>query len=241
MANEPDQGAAPDSEHAVTAAVPAETRIQLPTGPDGKATDAAQSVPQSATRVDPPAWLKTADLLIAALVLTLGFLLGSFAATNSDVWMHLATGRLIAQGEYTFGDDPFSFTSTGPWINHSWLYSWLFYDLFNQVGGQGLVIIKALGVVLLGLILFRIRFANTSRWVTAFGVLLALLAMSPRLLLQPTVVSLVFFAMTVFILHRAGTFATRLNDEEFSPGALAFAAAVRVLGEPRQLVHPSDR
>src|SRR6266849_10929184 len=62
------------------------------------------------------------DFALIGLVLVFAFLLGSFAVGNSDFWMHLATGRLIAQGQYEFGKDPFAFTTPdGPWtwINHS--------------------------------------------------------------------------------------------------------------------------
>ena len=41
------------------------------------------------------AWL---DGALWVLVLVLAFLLGSFAATNSDLWMHLALGRDLLSG-----------------------------------------------------------------------------------------------------------------------------------------------
>ncbi|MBP3955165.1 hypothetical protein J8F10_07710 [Gemmata sp. G18] len=34
----------------------------------------------------------------------------AFVARNSDVWLHLATGRLVAHGDYHFGADPFAYT-----------------------------------------------------------------------------------------------------------------------------------
>src|SRR6516225_6684175 len=52
------------------------------------------------------------DLGIVALTLVLAFLLASFAVRNADFWLHLATGRLIAQGQYEFGRDPFSYMTT---------------------------------------------------------------------------------------------------------------------------------
>ena len=60
------------------------------------------------------AHLHKADGAYAVLVLALAFLLGSFAAGNTDLWMHLATGRLVQKGEYqkvtyTFGVDPFAY------------------------------------------------------------------------------------------------------------------------------------
>src|SRR5262249_36691111 len=40
------------------------------------------------------------DRLLTLLVLVLAFLAASFLARNSDLWFHLATGRLLAAGAY---------------------------------------------------------------------------------------------------------------------------------------------
>src|SRR5579864_6645554 len=58
------------------------------------------------------------DRALVAVVLGLAFLLASIPVRNSDFWMHLGTGRLLAQGQYHFGVDPFSYTSTAYWTNH---------------------------------------------------------------------------------------------------------------------------
>src|SRR5438067_13778945 len=59
------------------------------------------------------------DLAFAGLVLLFAFLLASFPIRNSDVWMHLAAGRLLAQGQYEFGKDPFAYTTENVyWANH---------------------------------------------------------------------------------------------------------------------------
>src|SRR5436190_11080578 len=51
------------------------------------------------------------DRVLVGGVLLLAFFLASFAATNSDLWMHLAAGRLIARGQFPFGSDPFAYTT----------------------------------------------------------------------------------------------------------------------------------
>src|SRR6266576_2341022 len=63
------------------------------------------------------------DCLLTFLVLVLAFLSASIIARNSDLWFHLATGRLLAQGEFSFGTDPFAYTSHGVyWPCHSWTF-----------------------------------------------------------------------------------------------------------------------
>ncbi|HEY1860736.1 MAG TPA: hypothetical protein VGG61_10300, partial [Gemmataceae bacterium] len=74
------------------------------------------------------------------LVLVLAFLSASFLARNSDLWFHLATGRLLAQGQFTFGVDPFAYTTQGVyWACHSWLFDLGLYELYDTIGGVGLV------------------------------------------------------------------------------------------------------
>src|SRR6516162_3126093 len=51
------------------------------------------------------------DALLAMAVLALAFLLASFVARNNDLWQHLAAGRLLTQGQYTFGVNPFTYTT----------------------------------------------------------------------------------------------------------------------------------
>jgi hypothetical protein len=57
---------------------------------------------------------------VAVLTLVFAFLIASFAVRNADFWLHLATGRLIADGGYHAGIDPFASTTEGMrWVNHS--------------------------------------------------------------------------------------------------------------------------
>src|SRR5688572_32550581 len=99
----------------------------------------------------PEPWEWTPVLaVLAALVGVLALMLGSFRASNSDLWMVLATGRLLSEGNYTFGVDPFSWASQGSyWANSAWLSSLGLYQLFNSLGPSSLVIGKALLIVAL--------------------------------------------------------------------------------------------
>lgn len=142
-----------------------------------------------------------AALLIG--VLLLAFLLASTPARNSDLWLHLSAGRLIAAGQYQFGVDPFSFTTEGVyWANHAWLFDLILYHLYQTLGGPALVIAKALLATVLALVLLSIRRPGQSFWLPGTMTALSLLAMSPRLLLLPTVVSYLFLAITLCVLYR---------------------------------------
>lgn len=155
-----------------------------------------------------PAFL---DRAIVVVVLVLAFFLASFAARNADLWMHLASGRLIAQSQFDFGHDPFTYTAESErWVNHTWLSDLLGYTFFQAFGGTDsalaggfLVIAKAALITALAGILLLIRRAGTSVWLPALCVALALFTMSPRLFLQPTCISFFFLGLTLLILHRS--------------------------------------
>ena len=91
-------------------------------------SDARSESPTNA----PSAWPLRFDVAILALLLVLSFLVASFTAANSDLWMHFAIGKRLSEGNFTFGVDPFSWATEAfgdkpavYWTHHSWLYSWL--------------------------------------------------------------------------------------------------------------------
>src|SRR5947209_20481485 len=77
-------------------------------------------------------------------------LLASFPARNTDLWMHLAAGRELAQGRSPFGaaDRP------------TWLYDLTSYGLYSALGGTGLALVKVLLVVGLAVLLLRLSRAG---------------------------------------------------------------------------------
>ena len=94
--------------------------------------------PPALPPTDPTRW--TPGLLgLAVLVGGLAFLLGSARANNSDIWLTLATGRSIHEGQYQFGVDPFSWASEGAyWSNPSWIGSVLAYEAYHLLGSSSL-------------------------------------------------------------------------------------------------------
>lgn len=145
-------------------------------------------------------WL---DLGLAASVLALAGLLGCAIIRNSDLWLHLATGRLIASGQYQVGVDPFCFTTAKQtWINHAWAFDWGTYHVMQQFGGAGLVILRAAMVQLIALVLLSIRGSRTGLATSATLTALALIGANGRLpIFQPTLVSLLVLSALVWLLH----------------------------------------
>src|SRR4051794_30389833 len=149
--------------------------------------------------------LRALDLLLAGLVLAFAFVAASFPASNADLFRHLAAGRLIAQGAYPFGEDPFTFGSEGAyWANHPWLFDLGCYLVYQagEPGGVLLVVLKAVVVALTAaLMLAAARRRGRPLWVPAACVLLAVLALSPGLRLQPAVLSMFLLALVLWLLE----------------------------------------
>src|SRR6476660_7182006 len=121
---------------------PADAPAPLPPEPAG-GSPAPAARAQPTLRASP--FLAGFDWVLAVCVLTLAFLIASFSVRNSDFWMHLASGRLLATGQYEFGKDPFSYVGADRnWVNHAWLFDWLVYQLYKAAGGAGVVVAKAI-------------------------------------------------------------------------------------------------
>jgi hypothetical protein len=165
------------------------------------------------------------DRVLVLVLLVFAFFLGSTVAHNSDVWLHLATGRLQAKGQYSFGSDPFTYTSGAhPWINHAWLTQRIAYQIWQSLGGVDsavaravLVLVKAFLVVVLAWVMLLVRRQGQSLWLPVACVALALYAMSPRLFLQPAILSYLCLALTLYVLFRWRMTTASVRDSQRSP------------------------
>src|SRR5262245_29460293 len=104
MADAKDVTSSPSSPPAdgIQAAPPTEVTARPP-GPDASASVKLSPArqPQPRAALLPAALARSRlrlDVALVALVLGLAFLLAAFPVRNSDFWLHLATGRLIAAG-----------------------------------------------------------------------------------------------------------------------------------------------
>jgi tetratricopeptide (TPR) repeat protein len=142
---------------------------------------------------------KRLGTLLMFLVAILAFLLASFPARNSDVWLHLARGRLLAQGISPSSTDPdLAFELSG---NQTRLYDLLCYGCYQVLGSAGLVFSKALLAAGIAILLLRTSRSTPGWCVPAICTSLALLTMSLYLQLQPATVSFFFLALVLAFLQ----------------------------------------
>jgi hypothetical protein len=150
--------------------------------------------------------LRDCDLVLAAGLIVLAFLLGSFALKNADFWQHAATGRLFVQHKYEFGKPQFTYTGTDRcWTNHSWLYDigcYLLYTFKEPDGGRVVVVVKCVLIALLAFVLLQIRAPGGGIWISVLAIGLALLTSAPRFIMSPEIVSYLLLATTLLLLLR---------------------------------------
>jgi hypothetical protein len=139
------------------------------------------------------------------LVVVFGILAASFTARNSDIWLHLAAGRLLNDHQYTFGADPFAYSTEGTyWANHAWVSDLTLYNLYSVVGGGGLVALKAALVALIVLVMFAAARGTGPFWVVAGVIALTVMVTSPWLLLQPACASLLLLPLCLQLFREGG-------------------------------------
>jgi hypothetical protein len=185
------------TEAAAPEAVQPEERIPLPPVPPRPRPSPDRLVRQ----------LRVLEGIVAVLLVVFAFEVGAFRAVNSDVFLHLAAGRLASQGQIAPAADPFCFAAERPWVNHSWLADLIAYQIYNNLpeGGAVLVGLKAALIVVLAFLMVRTACQpGRRRWLPLVCVLLALLAMSPHLSLRPAILSFVLLGLTLFLLTRQG-------------------------------------
>lgn len=140
-----------------------------------------------------------------ALLAVFGYLLivASSSLTDLDIWLHLKTGEVIAGTRSIPDHDIFSAVVQGkPWIDHEWLFQALVYGFYRIWQADGLISLQAGLILFLALILYKTGL-RTLRFPfeTACFVLLANFALRTRVSLRPDVLSLIFFAVFLYILR----------------------------------------
>jgi hypothetical protein len=106
-----------------------------------------------------------------------------------DIWWHLLNAKYFFQNHALPRVDMYSFTAAGsPWLDHEWLSEILFYVGYHPFGLRGLLAVYFVILLLIfaGVYYRATRAAGNCKdaiVVTAFGVMLSVVSIGPRLLL----------------------------------------------------------
>src|SRR5882724_1410212 len=161
----------------------------------------------------PPAWLRPALLALTALLLLTWFT-GEIADT--DIWLHLMTGRHTLEHRALTVPDPFSYTSNlasaSPAeaktryfnLTHEWLAQIIMYLIHASTGFPGLVLSRALLLIAFcGLVGLMVWWRNHG-FLRAIGATVAAGAVAINFQQsRPFLVTFVLLAITMAILELA--------------------------------------
>lgn len=141
------------------------------------------------------------DYFIFILILSLVFIMAARTPIDSDLFWHLASGKIALTGGGILTEDVFSYTRFGnEWVNHSWLSQIILYGLY-ELGGMGAMgLLVAFGAALIaGLVFLQMSGPPIFR---AFIIVLGSLVLSPVWTPRPQLFSLILFAGLGLFLHR---------------------------------------
>ncbi len=176
----------------------------LPPAPDLPPATDAPAVPTAAP-LTWPEWFRPFDTALAIVAVVLAFLLASFVARNSDLWRHLAAGRLVTQFQYPVGGDPFTYTAADrPWVNANWLGEVLLYVLHSlDSSGAVAVGVKAIAFAASIGLLFLLKKPGAPLWPWAAAAAAAAVAAGSFTQLRPQVFALPVMAGILAVLYTA--------------------------------------
>lgn len=133
-------------------------------------------------------------------------MLGLRTISNSDFWIHLATGRALAESGWIKAD-PFSFATNvnTTWVNPTWLYDAISFRLWQLGGAIATGLVSVASLLLALYLLLPIARSRASGAATAFALLLVAWLMAPALSVGPHIAALLAIAITIRVLTTATT------------------------------------
>ena len=113
--------------------------------------------------------------LLVGLTLVMTFVLSCFAISDPDIFLSLQTGRLVAAGQFPFGEDPYGYAAgeQAPWVHPGWLGDVVIYYLHEWGGGPLLVLTRAALMTLLVYLLFQLGDPKSRRFLAVLAGALA--------------------------------------------------------------------
>lgn len=143
-------------------------------------------------------------LFFVIIVLVANVLLISLSPiVNTDIWWHLATGDLMREQAHFFDYDPFAIMHQVQWLNVHWIFQLLASFFYQHIEIIGLILLKSLCIGIGICVLFA-----TTEWKlkdsTIFLAIATLLLFFARdyLFIRPTLLTLIYLAIYIFILER---------------------------------------
>ncbi len=141
------------------------------------------------------------DYVLVAALLLLALSLGLFKVGNADIFWHLKTGEWILENLEIPKTDFFSFTRAGTeWIDAQWLFQAIIHLIHAAAGGVGLSLFVTVLVLAVTVIMYRSAPAEMPAPLKSAAALLLLLALNPRIMCRPEMLTFLYLAL-MFLIH----------------------------------------
>ncbi len=142
--------------------------------------------------------------IISVFVLLFLLLIHSLNSINQDIGRHLKSGQIIWETKQVYKTNLFSFTEPNqPFINHHWFSEVVFYLLYLIAGLKGLILFKALTILLS----FFIIWLAIKKKVGIMPFVVSSLIFMPVLIyrsdVRPEIFSYLFLSVFLFAIFRA--------------------------------------
>lgn len=155
--------------------------------------------PKNTEKLSWPEWI---DNVSAGTILVFLALISLFAIRSNDIWWHMAVGKWLVETGTWITEDPFLFSIPGiAWVPHAWLADVIFYLTHAISSSVGLVILRAVVVVTIFFLLFRItRRFGIPLAVASPVALVAILNAHSRFILRPHLFEYLMLAILLWFL-----------------------------------------
>ena len=136
--------------------------------------------------------------------LAIVFLFGCYALVNGDIWWHLRAGELILENQRVPTENLFTYTNPkSSWIDLHWGFQCFVALIYNYFGAFGLIFAKSLIATTTFLLLLLTSRNSLPAWVTILCWAPFLSVFSARYHVRPEMLSMLFLAYTLWVLHNS--------------------------------------
>jgi len=146
------------------------------------------------------------DFMLSWAVILLAFLFGFTQIGETEVLVHVKTGKYIAEQGWPWlppSHDVFSFTATEtPWVNLSWLFDLLLAGVYSIQGPVGLTVLTAIMTAITFYFIVHINRPDISTWWGSICAGLTLVVCYPQFTARPDLATLLGLTLTLWFLHK---------------------------------------
>jgi hypothetical protein len=166
---------------------------------------AASTVPaaESADGLAAAARTRRHEVLVLVFLASTLLALATTTSIDPDLWGHVRFGLDMLEQHRVHADDPYSFTSDRPWVNHEWLAEVVLAASYQAAGGTGLMLLKVALIAATALILYPAMRLRASPAQARLLLLVPLAALVPLTrTVRPQLFSILAFGIMLAVVLR---------------------------------------